>query len=133
MLAILARSGQYLPRCLTFGPHNGPEDFGFATDHPPETGVMTASYVPPEVLRSSTHHRATGEWLPYTHACDLWSLGVTLYVCCSGIVPFFSAGRRRATKLGGTAARRCEGHVRAGTHPDKRNLRGQGAADLGLP
>ena len=32
MLAILARSGQYLPRCLTFGPHNGPEDFGFATD-----------------------------------------------------------------------------------------------------
>ena len=32
MLAILARSGQFLPRCLTFGPHNGPEDFGFATD-----------------------------------------------------------------------------------------------------
>ena len=27
MLAILARSGQFLPRCLTFGPHNGPEDF----------------------------------------------------------------------------------------------------------
>ena len=27
MLAILARSGQYLPRCLTFGPTNGPEDF----------------------------------------------------------------------------------------------------------
>ena len=32
MLAILARSGQFLPRCLTFGPHNGPEDFGFAVD-----------------------------------------------------------------------------------------------------
>ena len=32
MLAILARSGQFLPRCLTFGPHNGPEDFAFATD-----------------------------------------------------------------------------------------------------
>ena len=32
MLAILARSGQYLPVCLTFGPHNGPEDFAFATD-----------------------------------------------------------------------------------------------------
>ena len=32
MLAILARSGQYLPRCLTFGPTNGPEDFAFATD-----------------------------------------------------------------------------------------------------
>ena len=32
MLAILARSGQFLPRCLTFGPTNGPEDFAYATD-----------------------------------------------------------------------------------------------------
>ena len=32
MLAIWARSGQYLPICLTFGPTNGPEDFAFATD-----------------------------------------------------------------------------------------------------
>ena len=32
MLAILARSGQYLPVCLTFGPTNGPEEFAFATD-----------------------------------------------------------------------------------------------------
>ena len=32
MLAILARSGQYLPRCLTFGPHTGPEDFSYAVD-----------------------------------------------------------------------------------------------------
>merc|ERR1711933_703720 len=32
ILAILARSGQYLPVCLTFGPTNGPEDFAFATD-----------------------------------------------------------------------------------------------------
>ena len=32
MLAILARSGQYLLVCLTFGPTNGPEDFAFATD-----------------------------------------------------------------------------------------------------
>ena len=32
MLAILARSGMFLPQCLPFGPHNGPEDYGFATD-----------------------------------------------------------------------------------------------------
>ena len=32
MLARLARNGQYLPVCLTFGPTNGPEDFAFATD-----------------------------------------------------------------------------------------------------
>ena len=32
MLAILARSGQFLPQCLTFGPHNGPEDFCYVVD-----------------------------------------------------------------------------------------------------
>ena len=32
MLAILARAGQFLPVCLTFGPTNGPEDFAYATD-----------------------------------------------------------------------------------------------------
>ena len=32
MLAILARSGQFLPVCLTFGPTNGPEDLAYATD-----------------------------------------------------------------------------------------------------
>eukprot|EP00969_Alexandrium_andersonii_P295299 13053639-Alexandrium_andersonii.AAC.1 len=31
-LAILARSGQFLPRCLTFGPHNGPEDSCYVID-----------------------------------------------------------------------------------------------------
>ena len=31
-LAVLARSGQYLQRRLTFGPTNGIEDFAFATD-----------------------------------------------------------------------------------------------------
>ena len=32
MLAILARSGQFLPVCLPFGPTNGPDDFGYCTD-----------------------------------------------------------------------------------------------------
>jgi hypothetical protein len=32
MLAILSRSGCWLPRCLTFGPHNGPEDFSYVVD-----------------------------------------------------------------------------------------------------
>eukprot|EP00969_Alexandrium_andersonii_P044242 1941154-Alexandrium_andersonii.AAC.1 len=32
MLAILARSGQFLPRCLTFGPRNGPEDYCYVID-----------------------------------------------------------------------------------------------------
>ena len=32
MLPIIARSGQFLPQCLTFGPHNGPEDFTYVID-----------------------------------------------------------------------------------------------------
>ena len=32
MLAVLARSHCWLPRCLTFGPHNGPEDFSYVVD-----------------------------------------------------------------------------------------------------
>jgi len=32
VLAVVARSGVYLPRCLTFGPMNGPEDFGYVVD-----------------------------------------------------------------------------------------------------
>ena len=32
MLAIFARSGQFLPRCLTFGLLNGPDDSAYATE-----------------------------------------------------------------------------------------------------
>ena len=32
MLAIIARSGQFLLICLTFGPVNGPEDFAYVVD-----------------------------------------------------------------------------------------------------
>jgi hypothetical protein len=32
MLAILSRSGCWLPTCLMFGPHNGPEDFFYVVD-----------------------------------------------------------------------------------------------------
>ena len=32
MFAILSRSGQLLPVCLTFGSHNGPENFSFVVD-----------------------------------------------------------------------------------------------------
>ena len=32
MLAILARSGQFLLVCMTFGPQNGPEDFSYVVD-----------------------------------------------------------------------------------------------------
>ena len=32
ILAIVARSGKFLPVCLTFGPVNGPDDFSYVVD-----------------------------------------------------------------------------------------------------
>ena len=32
MLAVIAKTGTFLPKCLTFGPHNGPEDFAYVVD-----------------------------------------------------------------------------------------------------
>ena len=56
MLAILARSGQFLPRCLTFGPHNGPEAFAYATDRIYAPGV-------------NRRHRLCQQWVIYADDC----------------------------------------------------------------
>ena len=52
MLAILSRSGTFLPLCLTFGPQNGPEDFALVVDR---------------VYAPGRHRklRYMREWLPY--------------------------------------------------------------------
>ena len=52
MLAIVARSGQFLPRCLTFGPVNGPEDFCYVVDRVYAPGKYAA-------------RRFCKEWLGY--------------------------------------------------------------------
>ena len=59
MLAILARSGQFLPRCLTFGPTNGPEDFAFATDRglpSTESRARSASLSCPAAMQMRNQH-----------------------------------------------------------------------------
>jgi hypothetical protein len=68
MLAILARSGQFLPRCLTFGPHNGPEDFAYATDR---------VYAPGRGRRM----RFCKEWQIYADDCTIRTGRV-----CDGVV-----------------------------------------------
>ena len=52
MLAIIARSGQFLPICLTFRPVNGPEDFSYVVDR---------SFAP----GPSAKRRFCVEWLAY--------------------------------------------------------------------
>jgi hypothetical protein len=52
MLALLWRTGQFLPVCLTFGPHNGPDDFCYVVDR---------VYAP----GSRSQRRFCSEWLAY--------------------------------------------------------------------
>eukprot|EP01098_Paradermamoeba_levis_P005391 TRINITY_DN2274_c0_g1_i1.p1 TRINITY_DN2274_c0_g1~~TRINITY_DN2274_c0_g1_i1.p1 ORF type:complete len:432 (+),score=111.84 TRINITY_DN2274_c0_g1_i1:171-1466(+) len=57
-------------------------DFGFAKNFQDSflrTKVGTSFYLAPEIISSSN----------YTHATDIWSLGVVLYVLLSGTFPFF--------------------------------------------
>ena len=64
-------------------------DFGFATDKPPVSGKYTPMYAAPEVLKSSASRQMLGgRGIPYTSACDVWSLGVVMYICLCGYTPF---------------------------------------------
>ena len=71
VLAILARSGQYLPVCLTFGPTNGPEDFAFATDrvYAPGRGRRMRFCINWQIYADDITVR-TGRWLNGVYYSD---------------------------------------------------------------
>lgn len=70
-------------------------DFGFATDQQPAGGGYTANYVSPEQL-TSIQAGKLGRREPYTAACDMWALGVMLYIALSGLAPFYTRSRNRS-------------------------------------
>ncbi|PVD33140.1 hypothetical protein C0Q70_08589 [Pomacea canaliculata] len=72
-------------------------DFGFAKvdDGSLMTPHFTPYYVAPQVLEAQMHMRAVKDGLaesPYTYdkSCDMWSLGVVLYIMLCGYPPFYS-------------------------------------------
>lgn len=67
-------------------------DFGFSKLYDPNTKMAqscgTISYIPPEVLAGS-----------YTEKCDLWSLGVIVYMLLSGKAPFYGSDDEATIKM----------------------------------
>ncbi|KAF9961886.1 hypothetical protein BGZ70_008176 [Mortierella alpina] len=64
-------------------------DWGLAVEHDCNSGrkpVGTPLYAAPEVVRKMKRIRRR-EWINY-RACDIWSLGVTMFVIASGIYPY---------------------------------------------
>ncbi|CAN0326792.1 unnamed protein product [Lampetra planeri] len=81
-------------------------DFGFAKVDQGDlmTPQFTPYYVAPQVLEAQKQHRKEKSGVispnatPYTYnkSCDLWSLGVIIYVMLCGYPPFHSEQRGRA-------------------------------------
>ncbi|KAG0328577.1 hypothetical protein BGZ99_005056 [Dissophora globulifera] len=64
-------------------------DWGLAMEHDCNSGrkpVGTPLYAAPEVVRKMKKIRRR-EWINY-RACDIWSLGVTMFVVASGVYPY---------------------------------------------
>ena len=81
---IRLENGQYIPKLADFGIsryYSEKLDYNipYENDHERYSGsIGTYHYIAPEILKEE----------PYNHKCDLYSLGVTLYISLYGHVPY---------------------------------------------
>lgn len=62
-------------------------DFGYAKQNALQTPIYTSFYAAPEVLKARDR---PGAQQNYDKACDMWSLGVIVYILLCGYPPFYS-------------------------------------------
>lgn len=67
-------------------------DFGYAKQNALHTPVYTTYYAAPEVLRARDRPAPHN----YDKACDMWSLGVIIYILLCGYPPFYSLSQHGA-------------------------------------
>jgi len=85
-------------------------DFGFAKEDKGDlmTPQFTPYYVSPQVLEAQKFHKAQklghipADSPPYTYSksCDMWSLGVIVYIMLCGYPPFYSENPRKQLSQG---------------------------------
>eukprot|EP00040_Diaphanoeca_grandis_P015388 m.78514 g.78514 ORF g.78514 m.78514 type:complete len:350 (-) comp25121_c1_seq2:263-1312(-) len=69
-------------------------DFGFATTQQPSGTNCTVAYAAPELVRAIIGFQFTGKDMPHTNGTDMWALGVMLYLCVAGRMPFIDRRRK---------------------------------------
>lgn len=73
-------------------------DFGFATGPKGISCKHSPLYASPEILRNGHYQQYGQQGIPYSYLCDIWSVGVCVYILLCGYPPFPSQIGNRMTR-----------------------------------